>query len=254
MTVLELYRALDARYPTSLSCSWDSDGLMLCPNPDREVRQAVFALDVTAATLTAALEAGADVLITHHPMLFRPLKAVTPLTLNGQRTLAALAGGVAVISLHTRLDAAEGGVNDALAEKLGLAVSEKFGDEDSPTLGRIAVLPEAVSPADFARRVRDALGCPVQVTGDRPVQRIAIVGGDGKDFIGPATAAGADTLVTGAASYNTALDAAESGLNVIEAGHYFTEAPVLERLAAQVTELCGAKCMIVPSNRTSFVI
>lgn len=254
MTVLDFYRALDARYPTSLSCPWDNDGLMICPDPERAVRRVLLALDATEATIRAAVECGADVLLTHHPLLFRPLKTVTPLDCHGRRSLTALAGGVAVISLHTRLDAADGGVNDALAKRLGLAAEEKFGDEESPELGRIAVLSAPMPAADFAALVRDALGAPaVQLTGNRPVQRIAIVGGDGKDFIRPAMAAGADTLLTGAASYNTVLDAPENGLNVIEAGHYYTEAPVLESLAADVQALSGAQCTIVNSNLTTFI-
>lgn len=254
MTVLDLYRALDARFPTTLSCAWDNDGLMLCPAPDREVRRVLLALDATDAILDRAVKTGADAVITHHPLLFRPLKAVTPLSLNGSRALTALAAGLSVLSFHTRLDAAEGGVNDALAQRIGLAAAETFGDAESPSLGRICTLAAPVPAAGFAAAVRDALGAPVvQLTGNRPVCRVAVVGGDGKDFIRPAIEAGADTLLTGAASYNTALDAPEMGLNIIEAGHYYTEAPVLTVLSDLVRDLCGAECEIADSNRTVFI-
>ncbi len=254
MTVLELNKALDARYPASLSCSWDNDGLMVCADPEKTVTRAVLALDATEETIRAAAEAGAQVLLTHHPILFRPLSSVTPLSLSGKRTLDALSAGVSVLSFHTRLDAADGGVNDALAAKLGLTVTEKFGDEESPALGRIAVLPAPMDVSTFAEKVRDALGAPsVLLTGNRPVRRIALVGGDGKDFIAPAVRAGADTLLTGAASYNTALDAPARGLNIVEAGHYFTEAPVLDVLADLVRSLTGAVCTVVNSNLTAVV-
>lgn len=251
MTVLELYRALDARYPTALSCSWDNDGLMICPDPDREVKRVLFALDATEKTVAEAVRIGADVLITHHPMLFRPLKAVTPFTLSGSRALSALFGTLAVMSFHTRLDAADGGVNDALCAKIGLPTVGKFGDDECPTLGRIGGLSSPMSAADFAARVRDALGAPsVRLTGEREVRRIAVVGGDGKDLIDAAILAGADTLLTGDASYNAVLDAAESGLNVIEAGHYYTEAPVLAVLADEVLPMTGAEGHFVNSNCT----
>ncbi len=251
MTVLELYRALDARYPASLSCPWDNDGLMLCPDPAREVKRVLFALDATEKTVAEAVRIGADVLITHHPMLFRPLKSVTPFTLSGSRTLSALAGTLAVMSFHTRLDAADGGVNDALCANVGLPVVGKFGDDECPTLGSIGELPAAMPAVDFAARVREFLGAPsIRLTGDREVCRVAVVGGDGKDLIAAAIAAGADTLLTGDASYNAALDAAESGLNVIEAGHYYTEAPVLAVLADVVQPLTGAEVHFADSNRT----
>ena len=251
MTVLELYRALDARYPTSLSCPWDNDGLMVCPDPDREVKRVLFALDATEKTIAEAVKIGADVLITHHPMLFRPVKTITPFTLSGSRSLSALSGNLAVMSFHTRLDAADGGVNDALCAKIGLPIVGKFGDDECPTLGRIGELSVSVSAADFAARVRESLGTPsVRLTGDREVRRVAVVGGDGKDLIAAAIAAGADTLLTGDASYNAVLDAAESGLNVIEAGHYFTEVPVLEVLSAEVLPITGAEAHFADSNRT----
>ncbi len=251
MNVLNLYRALDARYPISLSCSWDNDGLMICPDPEREVKRVLFALDATEATISEAVRIGADVLITHHPMLFRPLKTLTPLTLSGSRSLTALAGSLAVMSFHTRLDAADGGVNDALCARIGLIDPEKFGDDESPELGRIVSLPVPMAAEAFAQRVRDALGAPsVRLTGARTVSRIAVVGGDGKDFITPALLCGADTLLTGDASYNTVLDAAEEGLNVIEAGHYYTEAPVLDVLAREVHALTGAECSFANSNLT----
>ena len=254
MNILALYSALDARYPTSLSCSWDNDGLMLCPDPKREVKRVMLALDATEKTIAETIACGADVLITHHPMLFRPLKSVSPLTLSGSRSLSALSASLAVMSFHTRLDAADGGVNDALCEKIGLPVVGEFGDDECPTLGRIGALASPLAAAEFSARVRDALGAPsVRFTGEREVCRVAVVGGDGKDFITPAILAVADTLLTGDASYNTVLDAVEEGLNVIEAGHYYTEAPVLEALADTVRELCGAECFFTVSNRTRMI-
>ncbi len=251
MNVLALYEALDALYPRALSCPWDNDGLMICPDPNREVKRVMFALDATEATVTEAIRAGADALITHHPMLFRPLKAVTPFTLSGSRSLSALSASLSVMSFHTRLDAGDGGVNDVLVAKIGLTDVEKFGDDESPTLGRIGTLSAPMAAEDFAATVRDALGAPsVRLTGDRPVCRVAVVGGDGKDFITPAMLAGADTLVTGDASYNTVLDAAEEGINVIEAGHYCTEAPVLAPLSKTVQDISGAECLFAVSNRT----
>ena len=254
MNVLALYSALDARYPRSLSCPWDNDGLMICADPHREVKRVLFALDATEETIAEAIRVGADVLITHHPMLFRPLKNLHPFSVSGSRTLSAIEGGLAVLSFHTRLDAADGGVNDVLAAKIGLTDMEKYGDEESPELGRIGTLPEPMTAEAFAAMVRDTLGAPsVMLTGKQSVSRVAVVGGAGKDFIGAAMDAGADTLLTGEASYNTVLDAASERFNVVEAGHYYTEAPVLLVLADVARELCGAECFFTDSNRTRLI-
>jgi dinuclear metal center YbgI/SA1388 family protein len=254
MTIGELYQKLEELYTRSLSCPWDNDGLMLCPNPNRAVTRVMLALDATKGSIEAAAQEKCELLLTHHPMLFRPLRSLTPLELSGSRVLQAYRGEVSVISLHTRLDAGRDGVNDALARKLGLTVCGVFGDDESPELGRIAELERTCDPLAFAEHVRAALGCDaVHLTGRHPVQRIAMVGGDGKDFIRAAMKAGADTFITGAAGYNMALDAAEEGLNIIEAGHYHTEAPVLEHLADLCRAIAGAQCFFYDSNPTRTV-
>jgi len=255
MTIRELYEKLDELYPRSLCCEWDNDGLMFCPDPGRPVTRVMIALDATRGAIEAAAREKCELLLTHHPMLFRPLRSLTPLDLSGSRVMDAWNGGVSVISLHTRLDAGKDGINDALAKRLGLTVRGTFGDEESPELGRIAELRIPKDPLAFAEHVRSMLGCEaVQLTGNRTVQRIAMVGGDGKDFIRPAMKAGADTFITGAAGYNMALDAAEEGLNIIEAGHYHTEAPGLDRLAQLSRDLAGAQCFFYDSNLTRTVV
>ena len=254
MTIRDLYRALDEKYPRSLSWSWDNDGLMVCTEPDREVTRVLLALDATNEAIAYAVREKCQVLLTHHPMLFRPMRSVTPDFLSGERALTAIKDDLAVISLHTRLDAGQGGVNDTLVEVLGLTVACSFGDEGAPTLGRIAYLDKETALADFAVHVKNALGCPmVQYAGNRPVKTVAVVGGGGSDFIYPALAAGADTLITGDAGYNITLDASDDGINVIQAGHYFTEAPVLFRLADLCRSLTGAECLFFDSNPTKVV-
>ena len=249
MTIRDLYRALDEMYPRSLSCDWDNDGFMLCADPDREVTRVMLALDASDEAISHASENGCQVLLTHHPLLFRPLRSVTPDSLSGKRALTAVRSDVAIMSFHTRLDAGQGGVNDALVEALGFTSAGTFGDDGAPTLGRIVPLNEEMPLADFAAHVKARLGCPmIQYAGKRPVKTVALVGGGGGDFIYPALAAGADTLITGDSGYNITLDAADDGINVIQAGHYYTEAPVLSRLADICRKLTGAECLFFDSN------
>ena len=240
MKVRELYSALDALWPRTLSAEWDNDGLMCASDPEREAARAVVSLDATLPAILRAKATGA-VLVTHHPMIFRGTKTVVSGGAIPDRIIEAVRSGVAVMSFHTRLDAADDGVNDALAEKIGVAVSGKFGDEECPTIGRIGTLDAPVTQDEFARRVKNALGSPfVRVTGDasRKVSKIAVVGGSGGDFIDAAAAVGADVLVTGECGYNRAEDGAETGkIAVLEAGHYHSEAPVLPVIAKALGEL-----------------
>ena len=133
------------------------------------------------------------------------------------------------MSFHTRLDAGCGGVNDVLSETLGL---ENLEIDELEPIGRISNLDEPVNIADFSKMVKDRLNAPVvSYIGERPVKRIYITGGDGKDMIPRAIACGADTLLTGSVSYNAMMDADEMGINVIEAGHFYTENPVCKMLS-----------------------
>jgi dinuclear metal center YbgI/SA1388 family protein len=164
--------------------------------------------------------------------------------------LTALKHGITVLSFHTRLDAVEGGVNDALCRRLGYTPDGMFGDEEAPTLGRLVTLPEKMTAGELAVQIKTALGCPaVRLNGDPEtlVCRFAVCGGDGKDFIYPALAAGADLLLTGDAGYNMAGEAAEEGIVTVEAGHYHTEAPVCGVLAEEIRVVTGAETEIFES-------
>ncbi len=243
MTVKEFYAELTRLYPDSLSCPWDNDGLMCCADSFADVKRVLVSLDVTDAALAYANDKGFDLILTHHPMIFRGLNSVCDGSLVGSRAVFAIKNGITVISLHTRLDAGNQGVNDCLAELLGLTDIEVFGDEESPRLGRIGTT--EISADEFIEKLKSALSLKTvnaYITGD--IKKVAVVGGSGKDFISPAIMAGADTLVTGECSYNASLDAASSGLNIIEAGHYQTEFPVCRRLAQLARDIAGAEAEI----------
>ncbi|MBE6569312.1 MAG: Nif3-like dinuclear metal center hexameric protein [Ruminococcaceae bacterium] len=257
MKIAELYAFLEEKYPRELSCSWDNDGMMLCPDPEAETGRILICLDATEYTLNYAVAKGYKTVVTHHPMLFRGPKSITPGNAGGRRILKSLSAGITVLSYHTRLDAAEGGVNDTLCRRLGYTASASFGDAEAPTLGRIFELPFAIPASMMASQICEKLGCPsVRLNGDggKMVQRIAVCGGDGKDFIFPATAAGADLFLTGDAGYNMALDAAEEGLVTVEAGHYHTEAPVCHELAEVIRSFTGERCAVLEYEPYTSVI
>ncbi len=234
MTVRELYSYLDERIPRSLSCEWDNDGLMCCPDADREVRRVLVALDVTEAVVDAAVEGGYDAVISHHPFIFKGLRAINGEDHISAKALKLIRAGISVMSFHTRLDAVKGGVNDLLCELLSIRNPQSLGEEG---IGRIGELESEESLSDFALRVKKTLNAPVVLYADacRAVKRVAVLGGEGSDDISMARLVGADTYVSGRLGYHNMTDAPEMGMNLIEAGHFYTEDPVCLVLCELVT-------------------
>lgn len=241
MTVSELYQFLDQRIPRSLSCEWDKDGLMCCPEPDREAKRVLLALDITEAVIDVAIEKKCDVILSHHPLVFHPVPSLTLERGVPRKLIRLVQNGISAMSFHTRLDAVEGGVNDVLAALLGLENVSAFGYEGEQ-IGRVGTLASPLSLEDFAKFVKRVLATPVVLVGgnDVTVSRVAVLGGGGGSFIGAAEACGADVLVSGRVDYHALADAPEGKIALIEAGHYYTECPVLPALAEMVKAADGS--------------
>ncbi len=252
----ELSSYLDSVIPRSLSCEWDNDGVMVCADTGAPVRRVLFSLDVTMGTLEYANFSGCNTVISHHPLVFRPLRSLSPETCSSRAAIYAVKNGINVLSYHTRLDALhEYGVNDTLVKLLDVAESKPFGPEGEE-IGRIGHLRAAVPFCEFCRRVKSTLNANTLITVDaeREVETIAILGGDGKDYLMPALRSGADTFLTGRCGYNLDIDAGEYGINVIEAGHYNTEAPVLKSLERLISlEFAGVEFEYYNSDATRAV-
>ena len=225
MTVKELYLKICERIPESLREPWDNDGLMCCADSSAEVSRVLVTLDVTEEIVDYAIQSGFDLIVSHHPLIFKPISAVTDDGHVARKVIKLISNGVAVFSFHTRADKVEGGVNDILADLLGLGDTIPFGEGD---LGRIGELGEECTLDDFAYRIKELLGADsVRVAdGYNSVNRVAVCGGDGKSLVRDAIAAGADTFISGRIGYNVMEEAQEMGINLVEAGHYFTEQPV----------------------------
>ncbi len=233
MKVIELYKYLDSHIPSSLSCAWDNDGLMCCPDENAEVRRVLVTLDVTDDAIAKAKEIGADVILSHHPLIFKGIKSLSGNGVVSSRAIELIKAGISVMSFHTRLDAVDGGVNDVLALTLGIEDAEPFGEEG---IGRIGELDEPMSLDEFANLVKERLSAPnVTYSGNGgDVFKVAVLGGSGADDLPAAIAAGADTYLSGTLSYHDMADAPDGEINLIEAGHFHTEDPVCDVLAELV--------------------
>ena len=252
MILNELYGILNNKFPTELRCEWDNDGIMCTSDLNACVERVLISLDVTSDTVEYAVENGFDTIISHHPLVFKSQKSLTPSNFTQDKLIKLVKNDISVLSFHTRLDAAQGGVNDALANLLNL---QNVTQDNTDSIGRIGFLSERHSLESFASKVKSALNAPfVLFSGDKMVSKVYVVGGDGKDMIENAIENGCDTIVTGRASYNTAIDAKDIGINVVEAGHFYTEHPVCYVLEKELNSLNqGIYVEVYNSNRIKVI-
>ena len=238
-TVREIYQYLDGLAPFSLQMDFDNAGFLV-GRGDRQVKKLLVALDITQEVAEEAVELGAELIVSHHPVIFHPAKSVTDGDPDGRVLLTLIEGGVAAICAHTNLDAVTGGVNDALAQALGLTQIEQLHQDGvDPAgrpygIGRVGTVAGAPKYApEFAAFVKEALGANGvrYVDARRPVRRVAVGGGACADMLREALALGCDTFVTADVKYNGFLDARALGVNLIDAGHYPTEQVVVPVLA-----------------------
>lgn len=233
MTVKELYELFCERIPEDLSEEWDNDGIMCCPDTEREVGRVLLSLDVTDEIVDYAVKGGFDLIISHHPLVFHKLSGINAEDHVSRKLMRLITEGISVFSFHTRADRVQGGVNDCLARLLGLTDVQPLGESGLGRIGRLEGS-DVTSIEDFAYRVKSVLGQERLLVSSAycPVKCVAVVGGDGKDCLKEAIFEGADTFVSGRIGYNIMEEAPEMGINMIEAGHYATEFPVLSFFSA----------------------
>lgn len=234
-TKRELYNYLDTIIPTSLSCDWDNDGLMCCAKPGSQVKKLLVTLDITDACIELAQKRGFDTILSHHPIIFKGVKALNTDTGVSGRLIKLMTYDISAMSFHTRLDAVAGGVNDALCEMLELKDTEPFGENDFP-MGRAGTLPSVMSAKELALYIKEKLGAPyVNYNGKNDkIARLALLGGAGEDEIALAIKSGADAYLTGELGHHALTDACDTPLTLFEAGHHYTEFPVCKKLAETV--------------------
>ena len=232
-TVQEIFEQIARWAPTELQMDFDNSGFLL-GHGEKQVRKVLLALDITLPVIHEAEELGVELIVSHHPLIFRPLKSLTDCGA-GRKALELAEKGIAAICMHTNLDIAEAGVNDVLIRLLG---AEPEGALDAEGCGRVGTLPRPMELADFLALCRESLHANGlrYVDGGKPVHRIAVMGGSGGDEFLDALRQGCDTYVTADVKYHSFLDAAEAGLNLIDADHFCTENPVIPDLAGRLQE------------------
>ena len=247
ITPTEMEKIVNSVAPAELAEEWDNVGLLV--DAGLPTDRILFALDATADAIEEAGETGCGIIVTHHPLIFHPLKRVS----DGSAVALALRKGISVISAHTNYDSADGGINDVLARWLDL---EKITPVE--TMGRAGVLPDGpIALKQFASFVKERLGVEGLRVADAgiPVHRVMVLGGSGGDWVAAAKEAGCDTLLTGEAAHHEGIEAKAIGVNLVVAGHFGTENPGMPAFCAAVQKLVGdrAECRVSVRNRDPFV-
>ena len=240
-TINDILTFLESLAPRYMKMDWDNVGL-LCGRKDRPVKKILVALDPFRSVIEEAIEIGADLIVTHHPLIFaEEVKAVNEDTETGRCLLELVEHGIAAINAHTNLDQAPGGINDVLAQTLGLENIEVLSPDGTDTIGRPYGLLRAgqleEQPLEqFLATVKARLNCDGlrYVNSGRPVRRVAVGGGACGGAFVEAAAHGCDTLVTADVKYNQFRSAYELGINLIDAGHFHTENPTMPILAEKI--------------------
>ena len=234
MTILEdVLNFLKARFPEEEKEEWDNVGL-LTGDSSGEIKRVLVCLDVTSDTVNEAKEFGADLIVSHHPLIFSPLKRIVEDNGLGSILIQLIKNNISVYSMHTNFDKAKGGMNDLLAEKIGLSDVRRYTDDeliknDGKTvdnIGRVGILDVPMCLDDFADFVKATLGCrAMKVFGDGQdnVRTVALCSGSGGSMMTAAYNSGADVYLSADFNHHHAQEALETGLNLIDAGHFETE-------------------------------
>lgn len=234
--------------PAGYAEEWDNPGLNI-GDPDADVKKIIVALDATEDVIDEAIEKGADMIVTHHPLLFHAVKKINYDRPDGRKIIKLIKNNINMFAAHTNLDAAKGGTNDVLAEMIGLknltVLSE--GCEDGIGIGKIGYFEGDMTLGMLSVKIKEALGLDaVRVIGNlsSKVEKAALCTGAGGEFMDDAVREGCDVFITSDIRYHEAMDAVDKKIALIDATHYATEniiVPVIAQYLRKKLETRGIK-------------
>ena len=231
MKVKDIVKVIEEFAPLSIQEGWDNSGLCV-GSPEDEVTSVLLALDCTPALVDEAIECGADMIVTHHPLIFSGLKKITPDDMTGAAVIKAIRAGISIYAAHTNADKVIEGVSGAMAAKLGLQnVRILDEDGDGTGLGVAGDLPQPMTSDQALALVKEKFGLKV-VKSSAPVQtmisRVAMCGGSGGSLIGAAKKSGAQLYISGDISYHNFFT--PEGFMIMDIGHYESEIEIVDIL------------------------
>ena len=234
--VKDFLELLEQIAPTRLAEPWDNPGLQV-GSYNQEIRKVLLALDPTLKSLSMARDCGSQLLLTHHPLIFRPFSKLEVDRYPGNVVFEAANSRISVVTAHTNLDMAKGGINDILADMLGLqrvSVLKEVNGEVGVGLGRVGDLTQPAPLSSVVSHIKKILGAKtlkIVGRGNSLIRRLAVVGGSGGGTVSVAFQKGANLLLTGDISHHHALEAEHLGIALIDGGHFLTESSAFRHFA-----------------------
>lgn len=226
MKVKDIIEKIENVCPERLAYSWDNVGL-LCGDREKTVKTALLTLDTNVSVVKEAIDAGADMIVSHHPILLGGIKRIDYSEPTGEMLKLLIENNIAVFAAHTNMDTVKGGINDRLAEMFSIQdvkILEQHTPDITAGLGRYGKI-NPVTLGALAKSVSEKLNSPIRVSGDleKTVSTLAVASGSCAEVIPLAKSLGCDAIITGDMKYHNTIDNVESGIAVIDAGHYPTE-------------------------------
>jgi dinuclear metal center YbgI/SA1388 family protein len=240
--IKDIIRIMEEFAPKTLKEDFDNVGLMV-GDRNKEVKKILLALDCTLDVIKEAKEKSVDLIITHHPLIFRKPSSITTDTLTGKKIIELIKNDISLYSSHTNLDSAENGLNETIVNILGYSTNElievnKMARNDNEGLGRIVRLEDFIKLEDLIEDIKEKLNVKSLkvVKGCEKVKNIAIINGSGSDFFEKAYKKGADCIITGDTTYHYASDYKELGVSIIDTGHFSSEWIVFLQVINKLTD------------------
>lgn len=229
MITKKIINFLEEKYPKSNAEAWDNVGLLV-GNSDKDIKKIQISMDATEKVVDYAVKNGIDMIITHHPLIFKPLKSIVVSELPGRKIIKLIENGVNLYSIHTNLDSSKSGLNDYILEILKIKKSKIIDineNDETAGIGRIYSLDKKVTISEYADFIKEKLKIKnVRIISsdiETKVKKIALINGSGMSYWRKVKSLGADLFITGDVSYHDALDAKETGLHLIDIGHFESE-------------------------------
>ena len=239
-TVKDIYNFLDSFAPFNTQAEWDNSGLLV-GNENSVVNKIIFALDVTSDVIEQAKNVGADLIVTHHPVIFKPVSNV----LNDSHIYKIIENNMSIICAHTNYDKAIDGVNDILCYTVNADKIEKIDD----TFLNIATFDNTYSADEFAKHLKEKLNGAVRYNNlNKNIRKIAVCSGSGSDYLSLAKELSCDALLTGDASHHSFLDANEMGIVLFACGHFETEMIAIKPLLERIEKEFNIECVLAVQN------
>lgn len=225
MDCKSICETIEEKFPLEFAESYDNVGLLI-GDENREVSKVLVALEVTEKVINEAIETKADLIVTHHPLIFKSIKKITSSGYIENLVLKLIENKIALYSAHTNFDNSNGGMNDILARKLGLINIKGLEEGLNYASGRIGELTKEMNFGEFCIYIKEKFELKnIIVSGDleRKINKVAVVGGSGSDYLKASIKKNCDCLITGDIKHHTALDYSNMGINIIDITHFESE-------------------------------